>query len=66
MSAPDIALRILVTFILIVFGILALVMLWYFVTFVISLALNVHWIALPIGSIVLGYYALTFIAAQPK
>jgi hypothetical protein len=65
MSAPDIALRILVTFILIVFGILTLVMLWYFVKFVISLA-SVHWIALPIGIIVLGYYALTFIAAQPK
>ena len=66
MKTPDIALLILGIFLSIVLGGIALILLWYFVTFVIMLASNVHWIAIPIGIIALGYVTLTILAMHIK
>jgi len=66
MKTTDIAFFILATFICIVFGAITLGLLWYFIVFIIELAKNVHWIAIPIGIIALCYCAFSILAAQSK
>ena len=65
MNASNAALGCVLVFLGIIFASLAIGHLIYFVAVILELA-KTHWIAFPLGIIVIGYAACVMLAAQPK